>query len=578
MKKLFSVFAVLVLYIGFCPVWAANIYVQDQTGWSNLYLYSYINDGDAIHGKWPGATAIRTETINGVACPVFDFTIPSAGSYFLIFNNGSGAQTPDFAAKENRDYYLVVTTGGCREVQRSDIEPAPLPEPKQANNYIVYQANEKIFATTAAFAAIEARLDEIQALSVNVLWLMPIHPVGQKNTVNSPYCVKDFKGINTNFGNLADLQSLVNAAHARGMKVILDWVANHSALDHPWVTEHPEWYGTPSGDEKNWNDVKPFDFNNASMRLAMIDAMTYWMRTADIDGFRCDFAQGCSDDFWGQAIDSIRSIKQDAIMLAETSRTQLYSRGFDWMYSWSYLSAIQNLFTTGSLSNLYNRAASEMNSTPDGKERLRYITNHDACSERANSDIYISADGMLAAACLTYFLEGVPLIYSSQEIGYLKKIAFCCTSSASVKMNWNSNPTCLAATKRLMSAYRISQPLRGGARTIHTTNAKVACYTFTSEEGTLLVVANTDNGSQALTLPEAVAGKTMQDLLNGGTKTLGTTLSVPAFGYYVLALSENPLMALPQQTEQPSGHKFLRDGKLFIERNGRIFDVSGMQY
>lgn len=403
------------------------------------------------------------------------------------------------------------------------------------NDIVVYQANEKIFAKSASFQAVDARLDEIEALGVNVLWLMPIHPIGQLNSVNSPYCVKDFKGVNPNFGTLADLQTLVQHAHAKDMKVILDWIANHSALDHPWVSAHPDWYGTATGDEVNWKDVKPFNFNNRDMRAAMIDAMTYWMTEADIDGFRCDFAQGCPDDFWREAINAIRAIKPEAIMLAETSRTQLYNAGFDWMYSWNYLGAVQNIYKSGPAS-LYSASDNELSSTPAGKQRLRYITNHDACSEKANSDCYKSAKGMLAASCFTYFLAGVPLIYSSQEIGYMNKINFCVPSSSSVIMNWTSNPETLAAYKQMMAAYHQTATLRGGKQDRYTANSKVGCYSYTSDAGTLLVMVNLSDTDQTMAAPQALINKTMHNMLTNTDERLARNITLSAYEYRILTM------------------------------------------
>lgn len=535
MKRIYTI--AIGLLMSLSMLFADNfIYVYDRTGWPTTALYAW--GTSELYGKWPGALPVGTETIGNIVCKKFAFNGQAGKSYSLIFNNnGNGSQLSDFAATGGRDYTLTITTMGVTVgLDTAEVvEPDPLP----TNDYVVYQANEKIFAKSQSFAAVDARLDEIEALGVNVLWLMPIHPIGQKNSVNSPYCVKDFKGINPNFGTLADLKTLVNHAHAKNMRVILDWVANHSALDHPWVTAHPDWYGTPTGDEKNWNDVKPFNFDNDSMRLAMIDAMTYWLREADIDGFRCDFAQGCPDDFWKMAIDSVRSIKEDAIMLAETSRTQLYKSGFNWLYSWSYLSGIQNLYKgSRTLDNLYSTSDGELNTTPADRARLRYITNHDACSEQANRDLFTNADGMLSAACLTYFLAGVPLIYSSQEIGYLNKINFCVPSSNSVIMNWNSNPTALARTKQLMAAYHASLDLRGGKQQRFTTNANVACFSYLSENGTLLVVANTKNSSQQLTIPSEYAGHGAINLLDSTSLTLPATRTLNPYEYLVLKISD----------------------------------------
>lgn len=555
---------------------AAEIFVVNQTGWTALYLYSYINNTNGIHGKWPGQTATRTEVINGLNCPVFSFNIPSPGPYFLIFNNGNGAQIKhDFPATDKRDYYLLVTTDSCREIQRSDIQPTLLPDPKPvvANDIIIYEANERVFASSRAFQAIDNRLPDIANLGVNVLWLMPIHPIGSKNSVGSPYCVRDYKAVHSSFGTLADLQTLISHAHDLGMRVIIDWVANHTAWDHPWVTAHPDWY-TPAqtSDERNWNDVTFLDYQKPAVHEAMIDAMMYWVRQG-IDGFRCDYAQGVPDDFWATAIDSIRSVNPNAIMLAETSRLELFEAGFDWMYSWNYLGQIQKLYPGNTtLSRLYSTHDSEMASTPDGKQRMRYITNHDACSERANSELYINADGMLSAACLTYFLGGIPLIYSSQEVGYLNKINFF----SNVTINWSDNAAYQQKFQKLMKAYLDTKNLRGGLQKRYTNNADVACLTYTSNEGTLLVLANTKNASKTASIPEEIQGQTLYNLLTGQAETLQAGYNLPPLGCAVLS-TNNTFDAIEDIVAPSTATKLFYNGQLIILNNGIRYTIMGQR-
>jgi glycosidase len=186
---------------------------------------------------------------------------------------------------------------------------AEVPAPEDA---VIYQVNMRVFSQQGNFEGVRARLDSISALGVNVIYLMPIYPVGTVNAFNSPYCVRNYRTVNSEFGTLGQLRELVAAAHARHMAVILDWVANHTAWDHPWTSDHPDWYqqdgsGTiihPPG--TNWNDVAQLNFNNAEMRLEMIQSMRLWVMTANVDGFRCDYADGPPTDFWTQAIDSSR--------------------------------------------------------------------------------------------------------------------------------------------------------------------------------------------------------------------------------------------------------------------------------
>lgn len=424
--------------------------------------------------------------------------------------------------------------GSKNEVKDPQKEDPQKEDVLPGNDYVVYEANEKLFAATDALKAVDARLDEIEALGVNVLWLMPIHPVGVEKTANSPYCVRDYKAVHPAFGTLDDLRTLVQHAHDRKMKVILDWIANHTAWDNAWVKDHPDWYTDPmTNDEKAWPDVTFLNYSKPEVRAAMIDALTYWVREADIDGYRCDYAQGVPDDFWQEAITAIRAVKSNALMLAETSRTELYTAGFDWLYSWNYLGNVQKLYGEGSLAALYNASAKEFESTPAGKERLRYVTNHDACSETSNSSAYKTPEGMLAASVVTYFLGGVPLIYSSQEIGYMKQINFCVAPGKSVLMNWSENADILKAYKQLMSAYHATATLRGGKQEIIQSSADVACITYTSDAGSLAVVVNIRNTETAFSLPMSLQNHEAENVLTAAKETLGRTLTLPAYGYKI---------------------------------------------
>lgn len=412
-------------------------------------------------------------------------------------------------------------------------QPTNPPEQKQndstqvfaANDYVVYQANEKLFARSGAFKAIDNHLDSLQQMGVNVLWLMPIFPIGELNAVNSPYCIRDFKAVNPAFGTLDDLKNLVNHAHQKGMVVILDWIANHASWDNNWVIEHPDWF-TPAqtADERAWNDVTFFDFSKHEVKQAMIEAMTYWVKTADVDGFRCDYAHGCPDEFWVEAIKAIRALKPNAILLAETSHDNLYNAGFDWLYSWNYLSAIQDLYTKGSLANLYAVSDREKFATPKGKERLRYVTNHDACAEKANTQLYKSQEGMLAAACLTYFLGGVPLIYSSQEVGYMRQIPFCCRPEDSPLMNWSDNSATYEAYKEMMAVYHQTKEVRAGSFTHVDSNPDMAIlyYKSNNPQSTFLLVAiNLSGKEQTANLPIDLQG----------VGDLQRSITLPAYSY-----------------------------------------------
>ena len=184
----------------------------------------------------------------------------------------------------------------------------PAPE-----DVIMYEVNLRAFSPGGDLQGVIDRLDNIRDLGVNVIWLMPIYPVGELNSVNSPYCVKNHKEVSPEYGTLNDLRKLTDEAHARGMAVIMDWVANHTAWDNPWI-ENKDWYTqNASGDiisppGTNWLDVADLNFSNLEMREAMVDAMKYWVFEANVDGYRCDYADGVPYAFWTRAINAVDSI------------------------------------------------------------------------------------------------------------------------------------------------------------------------------------------------------------------------------------------------------------------------------
>ena len=421
---------------------------------------------------------------------------------------------------------LVLSAVSCRNAE--PVEPPADSLPK-ANTTVVYECNERLFARQKAFNAIRDYLPVLEQMQVNVLWLMPIHPRGTVNAVGSPYCVKDYYAIDPAFGTMADLKALVDDCHSRDMKVILDWVANHTAWDNQWYINHPDWYTSPKGEEVNWKDIAPLDYGVTDVQQAMREAMVYWVREADIDGFRCDYAEGVPNTFWTEAITAIREVKPEAIMLAEASNTSLYQAGFDWMYSWNYLGAVQNVFRNSrGLSNLFTTSNNEYNATPAGKERLRYVTTHDASSEEAPSTYYHTAKGELAAACVTFFIGGVPMIYSSQEIGDVAQLDFF---NYHIKSFSADNATTKAYIA-LMKAYTASAEARYGELTNHSID-QVAMFSRKQDKAELLVIVNTTAAEQNITLPMQWQQADCTDLLTGEKMYAPKSATLGAYEYRI---------------------------------------------
>lgn len=195
----------------------------------------------------------------------------------------------------------------------------PFEKMPKKEDAIIYQVNIRAFSQAGTLKGVQDRLTQIQELGANVVYLMPVYPVGKvkaSGELGSPYAVKDYKAVNPDFGTLQDLQTLVEEAHKKNMAVVLDWVANHTAWDNNWITEHPNWYQKDANGNiiippgTNYNDVAQLDFNNAEMKAAMIDAMSYWVYNANIDGFRCDYADFVPQTFWTEAITKLRKIKK----------------------------------------------------------------------------------------------------------------------------------------------------------------------------------------------------------------------------------------------------------------------------
>jgi glycosidase len=261
---------------------------------------------------------------------------------------------------------------------------------------------------------------------------MPIHPIGEKNRkgpLGSPYAVKDYLGVNPEFGTLADLKHFVAAAHTLGFHVILDWVANHTAWDNPLATEHPDWYQhdwkgnfrpTPWFD---WSDIINLDYRSPGLRKYMTDALKYWVKEADIDGYRCDVAGFVPLDFWNHARRELDAIKP-VFMLAEWDTRDLHAEAFDMTYAWSWYDALVNIAKgkadAGALCGFY---AWDEGFFPPGCIRMNFVSNHDKNSWDG-TEFEQFGDALRSAIVLSVVGNGMPLLYNGQEAGNPKRLKF----------------------------------------------------------------------------------------------------------------------------------------------------------
>ena len=403
-----------------------------------------------------------------------------------------------------------------------------------APDAVIYQVNMRSFSSSRNFQGVIARLDSIKSLGVNVIYLMPVYPVGQEKSVNSPYCVKDYKAVNPEFGTLDDLRSLITGAHNRGMAVILDWVANHTAWDNSWIS-NTSWYVKNSSgviqSPNGWNDVAQLNFSNFEMRKAMIKAMKYWVYTANCDGFRCDYADGPPADFWKQAIDTLRNIKtHKLLMLAEGTRTDHFSSGFNYTFGFRFYEQLKNVYSKNQpATNINNLNTSEYTGAADENRVVRYTTNHDVnSSDGTPLDLFGGNQGSMAAFVVAAYMKSVPMIYNGQEVGTPYKLNFPFTGTT---INWNLNPEMVAEYKKIIALRNSSIAIRRGALTSYS-NADICAFTKISGTDNVFVLSNLRNTSIDFTLPAAVAGS-WKDAFTGNPVTLNTQLSLAPYSYLV---------------------------------------------
>lgn len=289
---------------------------------------------------------------------------------------------------------------------------------------VIYELFVRDFTPEGTFEAIIPRLPEIRDLGVTVIWLMPIHPIGEKErkgTLGSPYSIQDYFAVNSDFGTKEDFRRLVDEVHRNDMRLIIDLVANHTAWDNSWVSDHPDWYVRDEGDNvvapnDDWTDVADLDYDNPNTWQAMKRAMRYWVEEHNIDGYRADVAELVPMDFWAEAIAELRSIKP-VLMLAEGQDPSLHEAGFDLSYSWTFYHGLKDVWRGESARSIGEsvRADSEL---PNDGRRIRFTTNHDETAWDATPiELFDGRAGAKAAAVVAYSVPGVPLLYNGQEVG-----------------------------------------------------------------------------------------------------------------------------------------------------------------
>jgi glycosidase len=317
----------------------------------------------------------------------------------------------------------------------------------------------------------------------------------------------------------------------------MDWVANHASWDNPWIENTSRYSQDSEGNiihppGTNWLDVADLNYNNSDMRAAMVDAMKYWIYNANIDGFRCDYADGVPFDFWQSTWETINSLpNREFILFAEGSRSNHFSAGFDLSFSWNFYGAIKNVFNGQSVSAIYTAHSNEYDNIASGKQWIRFTTNHDESAWDATPvELFNGIGGALAASVVTIFTGGVPLIYGSQEVGTANTVPFFYNST----INWSNNPEMLQVYQTMMQFYADSEAARSSQNTVYQ-HDDVVCFKKTSSTEELLVIVNVRNYSINFTVPMEINSSTWTDVLSQNQILLEGEITLEPYKFYILS-------------------------------------------
>ncbi len=426
---------------------------------------------------------------------------------------------------------------------------AASPAPDWMRNAVIYEANLRQGTPTRDLKGLQRQLPRLKDLGVDVIWLMPIHPISEvnrKGTLGSYYAVKDYKAVNPEFGTMEDFKEFVRTAHHHGMKVILDEVCNHTGCDNAWVTEHPEYYARNEKGEMfgpfDWTDTYKLDYSNPATREAMADALKFWIEEADIDGYRCDVAMEVPTDFWEWVRPQLQAVKP-VFMLAEASKPELLLRAFDADYAWpmkdvfnaiaategvnSYAVAHNQTLPKSSAADIKKLLDRQAREYPKGAVHMNMVTNHDLNSwEGTEFDRYGAATG--AFAVLSYTLPGMPMMYTGQETGFNHPFEFFEIDEVipgTEENDFTRFYEILNALRHSNSALNV-RDAQASTRFLPTDNEKVIAFERVNGDDRVIVAVNLSADATDLTFTgEAPSTADMIDIFSGAPASLPSTLS-----------------------------------------------------
>lgn len=434
--------------------------------------------------------------------------------------------------------YGFLLLGVCNACNNSAQTPAPSTEPLQKTNMShsfkpldwvkttnVYEVNIRQYTPEGTFAAFAKELPRLKEMGVETLWLMPITPIAQKNkkgSMGSPYACSDYTAINPEFGTLDDFKALVKEAHALGFKFIIDWVANHTGWDHRWTKEHPDYYLKDSATHdfkiaSGMDDIIELDYKNPALRKAMIEAMQYWVKECDIDGYRCDLASWVEVDFWQEARPQVDAVKP-LFWLGEFDETEqpAYKPVFDCSYSWAWMHKTEDFYKKHLPLSVLDTLLHKYDTTVKNSMNLWFTTNHDENSWNGTEyEKYGDMAKALAVFSITW--NGVPLVYSGQELPNRKPLKFF----EKDPIEWNGTYAMADFYKILLGLKKRNPALRAGDPAVVThllqTDApgQVLAYLRKNGDKQVLVLLNMSKEKLRFELKDAVVSGQYKNVFGG---------------------------------------------------------------
>ena len=379
--------------------------------------------------------------------------------------------------------------------------------PEWSKNAVIYEVNIRQYSKEGTFNRFAKDLPRLKRLGVDIIWVMPVHPIGEldrKGKLGSPYSVRDYKAINPEFGTMEDFINLVKKAHQNGLKLIIDWVPNHTSKDNNLIETHPEYYLRDSSGKFvspfDWTDVYRLDYNNASTRQYMTETMKWWINETDIDGFRCDVAHMIPVSFWNELRISLDSVKH-VFILAEADIPEQHQKGIDMSYDWKFHHIMNDIAKGGKNANAVLKHFNHVDSIYPGNSYLmEFTSNHDENSWNG-SEYERLGNGAQTFAVLAATIYGMPLIYNGQESAFKRRLNFFIKDS----IDWD-NYTLTQFYQKLFELKHRNKALwngsEGGRFNRINTNCDTSVFAFTREIGSykVFVICNLSSNPLKVTL------------------------------------------------------------------------------